>query len=370
MKKILTCAIAVIMVAALFVPAFTVPASAADGELLIKVNWLTDNFISVNQGTSVCQDFKEKYDLSKCTDDLFFPSKKEGCSSDVWKSDLFYIEETGYYVTDDTKYTIYFEVAAAHNNKYSGVPFLHENTEYDSLIMLAGSFSDDGDVDDPSGNPWTEFCYAYDYAKVDNAIGEGYTGEKDLMYLHPALATETFEADNCTGSPVTEFKFCTLKIEIDGLDVTTWYLDADRKWNKCDSLGSEVTYQAPYGSEIILGSYTRNEQRHNLIRGLRLVQGTGLTYDQILTAKQTTEPKPPRPEIPETQAPETQAPETKAPETKAPETKAPETQAPGTQAPATEAPKEEKKGCGDFAALLPVVAVAATGTVVFRRKRK
>jgi hypothetical protein len=71
----------------------------------------------------------------------------------------------------------------------------------------------------------------------------------------------------------------------------------------------------------------------------------------------------------ETQAPETKAPETQAPETKAPETKAPETQAPATQAPATEAPKEEKKGCKNSVALLPVLAVAAAGAVVFRRKR-
>jgi cell division septation protein DedD len=78
----------------------------------------------------------------------------------------------------------------------------------------------------------------------------------------------------------------------------------------------------------------------------------------------------PETQAPETQAPDTQAPETKAPGTQAPDTQAHETQAPATQAPATEAPKEEKKGCGSFAALLPVLAAAAAGAAVFRRKRK
>jgi hypothetical protein len=367
MKKILTFALAAAMVAALFVPAFAVPASAANGELLIKVDWLNDTFRTVNQGTTACSDISEKFDLSRCTSDMFYPVKSPTCTA--WGADFFYVEDTGYYITDDTKYTIYCEVCSVHYNKYSGIPLYHENSEYDSMIMLIGSFSDDGDTSDSAGNRWTELGYAYDYANHASVLGDGYDST-GMMNCHPVLSTETLEPDNCTGTAVTEFKFSTVKVEFDGLDVTTWYLDADRNWHRANSGGTEVTFQAVYGSEIVLGSYNRNNERHNIIRNLRLLQGTGLTYDQIQTAKQTTEPKPERPSDETTKAPETQAPETQAPETKAPETQAPETQAPETQAPATEAPKEEKKGCGNFAALLPVLAFSAAGAVAFRRKRK
>jgi hypothetical protein len=375
MKKFLTFALIATLVAALFVPVFSVPAQAADGELLIAVNWLTDPLYTLNVGTGVCQDFKEKYDLSKCTADMLFPIPKTTDSA-INKTDLCYVEDSGYYITDNTKYTIYFEAASPHLTRYSGITMYRENNEYGSIIMLYGHFSEYGDTYEDDGTRYTELGYAYDFSARKNNIGDGYDDKESIMLCHPALSTEDLGSqglvDTCKdGEPVSEFKFSTIKIEFDGLNITTWYLDADRNWHKADSYGSEVTLQAPWGSEILLGVECRDHlERHNICRNLKLLQGTGLTYDQIWTAKQTTEPKPPKPVAAESTAPETKAPETKAPETKAPETKAPETQAPETQAPATEAPKEEKKGCGDFAALLPVVAVAATGTVVFRRKRK
>ena len=129
MKKTLTVLLIAAMLFSMLIP---LSASAADGELLIAVNWTSDTFRTVNQGSSACQDFLQKYDLSKSTSDMLFMTMKEGCDDATKSSDMFYIEDTGYYITNDTKYTIYFEVASVHNNKYSGVPFLHENSDYDS----------------------------------------------------------------------------------------------------------------------------------------------------------------------------------------------------------------------------------------------
>ncbi len=76
----------------MFVP---VTSSAADGELLIAVNWLADAFRTVNQGTANWNNCLDKFDISKSTSDMLFMTKKADCPSDVWSADVFYIEDTG-----------------------------------------------------------------------------------------------------------------------------------------------------------------------------------------------------------------------------------------------------------------------------------
>ncbi len=373
MKKILTFALILTMIVSMFVP---MSASAADGELLIAVNWLTDKLETVNQGSSSCQDINEKFDLSKCTADMFFPLRKGTENDATWKSDFFYVEHSGYYITNDTKYTIYCEIASPHLTRYSGIPMLHENSAYQSYIMLMGHFSDYGDTVTDGDVRWTEFAYAYDYANRDSRVGEGYDNDETVMACHPALSVEDLGSQGFTDicgdgddmTPVTEFKFSTIKIEFDGLSVTTWYLDADKNWQRADSFGSEVTYDAEFGSEIILGTYTRNQMRHNVMRNLKLLQGTGLTYDQIWTAKQTTDPKPAKPADPTTAPVTTKAPvvTTAAPDTDAPTEAVATTAAPEADTTAA----SESKGCASAVAFVPVIALAAAGAFISRRKRK
>ncbi len=345
MKKILTIALFLAMLVSTFVPVFS---SASDGELLIAVNWLTDTFRTVNRGATPCQDFNEKFDLSKSTENMLF-LVNQNCNEETWDSDMFYIEDSGYYITEDTKYTVYFEVATPHTHRYSGVPFLNDTSKYGGIIMLMGCFSDNGDTSQGGGN-WTEFGYAVDYANRGSILGEGYNAIDNVMLCHPALSKETLGLkDTCSSNAVTSFKFSTLKIEMDGLNVTTWYLDADKKWNRADSLGSEVRYTAERGSEIVLGTYCRNQNRHNVIRNVKLLQGVGMTYDQIWSAQQTSEPKPAKPvSVVTTEEPVTQAPEA--------------TTAPPEEITTTAA---ENKGCGSSIVCVPVFAVCTAASVSF-----
>ena len=188
MKKTLIFVLLLALMASLFVP---FSASAKDGELLIAVNFLTDTFHTENRKTAVEYNYSDKYDLSQSTSSMLFATKKEGVDTDTWNADLHYVEDTGYYVTNDTKYTIYFEAASAHYNKWSGVTFLRDPNLYNALIILMGAYSDDGDNKDADGNRWSELLYAYDYGKVDYALGSGYNS-KTLMQFHPALVRVHF----------------------------------------------------------------------------------------------------------------------------------------------------------------------------------
>jgi len=365
MKRTLAIVLLLAITAAMFIP---VPASAKDGELLIAVDFLNDTFRTINNSNYPDVQFTDKFDLSNSTSTTLMPSKKADCTTDAWNADLAYIEDSGYYITEETKYTIYFEVAAAHNNKYSAVPFLCDTTDgFDSISMLFGAFSDDGDNSDGEGGKWTETAYAYDYAKIDHILGVGYNSKK-LMYSHPALTTEILAADTCKETEITEYKFSTWKIELDGLNVTSYYLNAEGAWvkNKNTTDNCDVEYTANWGSQIILGTYSRNEERHNVIRNIKLFQGVGMTAVQMEIAEKTTEPKPAKPET--TAAETTKAPETTKKETTttAPATtKAPDT----TKAPETTKAAETKSGCGSVAAIGVAVIVSVLGCAIIRKKQ-
>ena len=329
--------------------------SAADGELLVAVNWLNDPLKTVNMGATACQDFNEKFDLSKSTEDLLFLIN-QNCSDAVWDSDMFYIEDSGYYITNDTKFTVYFEVATPHGSRYSGVPFLHDTSKYGGYIMLMGCFSDNGDTKS-NGGKWTEFAYSIDYANRGSILGEGYDDLETVMLCHPALKSEALGAkDTCSNKAVVTFKFSTIKIEIDGLSVTTWYLDADKNWQRADSFGREVRYTAEFGSEIVLGTYCRNQNRHNIMRNVKLLQGVGLSYDQVWSAKQTTEPKPAKPALPET--------------TEDPLFQTSEDTGGNYEPEVTTTSQNSNKGCSSSVAFLPVVALTAACLLAIRKKRK
>lgn len=355
----------VLLICALFASAL-IPVSAADGELLIEVNFLTDEFITVHTMNLNTYDFSEKFDLSNVTPDTFMIQKNTACTNTVWEDCVWYIENSGYYVTEDTKYTVYFEVASPHSGKYSGIPIIREGDEFGLYAMLWGSFSDNGDNKDSDGNYWSEARYVYNYGEMKYQLGTGYNSN-NLSYFHPAFQVDSI-TDNCK-TEITEAKFATLKFEYNGLYITTFYLDDLNNWVRLENDGYPMEYITEYGSEIILGTYSRNQERHNIIRNIKLLQGTGLSYTEIQNAQQTSEPKPPKPE---TAAATTAAPvPTQAP-TEAPVVTDAPTAAPvATNAPeatATEA-VSEKKGCGSAVVFLPVTAALTVGCVVLRKKK-
>jgi hypothetical protein len=371
MKKTVLFVLLAAMLAVAVVPANV---SAKDGELLVQVDFLKDTFVTYNQETDTVTDFKAKFDLSNSTANMLMPMKKAGVSDTVWNAALSYVEHTGYYVTEDTKYTIYFEVGDVHHGKWFGIPLLYEFGNQ-SVIMIGGAMADNGEFDDETaGTKYSQVVIAYDRPDTAHNVGEGYN-EHGWLFYHPAITTDVLVVpDTCDAEEtITEALFTTIKVEIFGTSIIPYYLNASNEFVKM----SEVfTYDTEFGAEIILGTYAREGMRHNVLRNVKLLQGTGLTLADITTAKQTTEPKPARPEAqttaaPVTQAPETQAPDTQAPDTQAPESQAPETQAPGTQAPATQAPETEpaKKGCAGALALMPVAVSAAFGVFAYRRRR-
>ena len=366
MKKILTSLIIAAMLCAMIIP---MTAGAIDGDQLIKVDFLNDKFETVDPYYGSEVKFEEKWDMSKVTSDTLFITKKQDATDEAWKACLWYVEKTGYYVTESTKYTAYFEVASPHSTKYSGVPFLltedPEDHFYDNYYMYWGHFSDAGDNKDSEGNRWTEMRMTMNYGILDCIVGDGYNSNK-LSYIHPAFVTETV-SETCLATEVTELKFVTMKIEYEGLNVYLFYLDEKGDWIRIENDGAPMCYEADYGSEIVLGTYSRDQERHNIIRNIKLLQGTGLTLAQIQNANQTKDPKPAKP-APLTTEPEvTEAPEETEPETDAPAATDPAptegkviTADPGTEEPA-------KKGCGSFIGIASVMALAAAG-VMIRKK--
>lgn len=367
MKKILSAVLTAVLLTSMILP---LGVHAADGELLIEVDFLADTFRTVHTMVPNDNQFGDKFDFSAVTSDTLMIQKKAGCTTEVWEDPMWYVEDSGYYLTDDTKYTMVFEVASPHSTKYSGIALVHENDGYDSYDMMWGAFSDNGDNKDGDGNRWSEVRYVYNYGEMKYLLGSGYNSNS-LSYFHPALQTEVI-SDSCTSSAVTEAKFCTMKVEFNGRKITTFYLDASNNWVLLENDGNAMEYEAEFGSEIVLGVYARNQERHNIIRNLKLLQGTGLSYTDILTAKQTSEPKPAKPETeePTTAAPApTEAPTTASEPAEQP-TESPAQSDENKTDPADSEKGKESKGCKGSVVFVPVLFALAAGTVAVRRKRK
>lgn len=375
MKKIITAVVICAMLVTMFIPATV---SAKDGDLLIDVDFRNDTFKTVHALTEETFGFEKKFDLSTVTSDTLLFQKNAEADDAAWKEPMFYMEETGYYLTETSKYTMYFEIATPHNTKYSGVPLIHEvDGDYDYYIMMWGAFSDNGDNKDSDGKQWSEFRIVYNYGEDKYRLGTGYNS-KNLTFYHPALATETIPTDNCTSTPISEVKFATMKVEFEGLIAHFFYLDETGNFVRLETDGEPIEYISVVGAEVLLGTYARDAERHNIIRNMKLLQGTGLTLTDIMTAPQTTDPKPPKPEATTTASTTTEAPATA---TAVPDTT---TEAPAatTAAPAdssvpantTAAPAETTAaaggGCGSFMVFLPVTLVTTAAAVFVTRKKR
>ncbi len=309
MKKAIVFVILLAMAAALFVP---VTASAKKGDLLFKVDWIADKdkFVTVDYWKGKTVKFEEKYDLSNSTSDLLLPVKSTGDKD----GQLCYFEETGYKISANTNYTIYFEAASPHHTKYSGIVIMREPGDFDPktdddekgndsipvhkrIVMLSGHYSDEGDTKDANGKRWTETFFCYDRNSCDDTLlGTGYSDDHRLT-SHPKRIDIALPAgfnDNCSSinnENATETHpggvfFTAWKVEYKGLDVSAWYLDGQNKWVKADSEGSAVTYTAEDGADIVLGVSCRDGyERHNYCNNLRLVEGVGLSYEEIVNAQ-------------------------------------------------------------------------------------
>ena len=319
MKKALTIVIALAMVAAMFVP---LTASAKNGDLLFKVDWIADKakFQTVDYWKGTTVKFDEKYDISKSTSDMIVATASTGNKD----GQLCYFEETGYKLAADKNYTVYFEAASPHHTKYAGIVIMREPKDFNPktddtktgndsipvhkrIVMLSGHYSDEGDTydseDKETRKRWTETFFCYDRNSCDDTLlGTGYD-EDHRLTAHPKrldLALPEGFSDGCTdGDPNTQNKtadhpggvfFTAWKVEYKGLDVSAWYLDNDNKWVKATSNGNAVTYTAEAGADIVLGVSCRDGYaRHLYCNNLKLVQGVGLTYDQIKNAQPAAE---------------------------------------------------------------------------------
>ncbi len=141
-----------------------------------------------------------------------------------------------------------------------------------------------------------------------------------------------------------------------------WYRTAAFKFAKTYAGVTDIIYAAPVARRSDNG-YTARISEFS-------VYGASAANPELTNYAVATRPEPTTAEVTTAApAPDTQAPDTQAPETQTPETKAPDTQAPTSQAPATEAPKEEKKGCGNFAAGTWICVAAILGTAAVIRKK-
>ena len=369
MKKIITAVVICAMLVTMFIPTTVM---AKDGDLLIDVDFRNDTFKTVHALTEETFGFDQKFDLSTVTSDTLLFQKSAEATATTWKEPMFYFEDTGYYLTETSKYTMYFEVATPHNTKYSGIPLLHEiDGDYDYYIMMWGAYSDNGDNKDSDGKQWSEFRIVYNYGEDKYRLGTGYNS-KNLGFYHPALATESIITDNCTSTAISEVQFATMKVEFDGLIAHFFYLDETGNFVRVESDGEPIEYISVVGAELILGTYARDEERHNIIKNMKLLQGTGLTLTDIMTAPQTTDPKPPKPEV-TTAAPTTTAAPATTTAAPATTTAAPATT---TAAPATTtaAPADTtaaaEGGCGSFMVFLPVTLVTTAVAVFVTRKKR
>ncbi len=373
MKKALTILMLASMIAMLILPTGV---SAKDGELLHQVDFLKDTFETLAPESGVDYKFDQKFDLSNSTSNMLVPVKKAGVSDDVWNAPMSYFTRTGYYVTDETKYTVYFEVGDVHHGKWFGIPFLYEFNNR-STIMIGGAMADNGEFDDAeTGTKYSQVVIAYDRPDTAHNVGEGYN-EHGWLFYHPAITLDALTApDTCDeAETINEALFTTVKLEIEGRKVTPYYLDASNEFVK---MSDTFEYETEFGAELVLGTYSREGMRHNVMRNVKLLQGVGLTLGDISVARQTTEPKPDRPVEQTTEAPVTSAPETDAPPadstpagdtavaSEPQDTDAPE---PVQTQPQTEAPAE-KKGCGGFSAVPAAAVLAALALAGVRKKRK
>ncbi len=326
MKKFITFALVLAMVAAMFVP---MTASAANGDLLFKVNWVADkaNFKTVDYWKGTTVKYEEKYDISKSTDDMIVSSASSGDDD----GQLCYFEETGYKIAADKNYTIYFEAASPHHTKYAGIVIAREASDFDPttdaksgndsipvhkrIVLVSGHFSDEGDTKDANGKRWTECFFAYDRNSCDDCLlGTGYdedhrlTSHPQRFYLDLPAGFEDGCTDgrandeNATDTQPAGTFFTKWKIEYKGLDVSAWYLNDANEWVKADSNGNAVTYTAEAGSDIVLGISCRDGYaRHLYCNNLKLLSGVGLTYDQIQNAQPAAEgPETPALEVVDT----------------------------------------------------------------------
>ncbi len=276
MKKVAIFVLTVALLAAMVIPAFT---SAANAVLLKKVNFLTDTFETVNKESDGTFKFSDKYDLSKSTADALVPIKKDGVSDDNWNAKLSYFTRTGYKISDSTGYTICFEMGVLHGGWF-GVPLAIEKTSGD-ILMIGGAMADNGEqTDSATGTNWSQIVIAHNNPNTSNNVGEGYN-EHGWLFYHPKLTTETVASDNCQGDAVTEAKFSTLKVEFVGKKVVPYYLNDSGEFVK---MSDTFTYEVEEGSEIVLGTFAREQHRHGITRNIYLVEGTGLSLSAIQNA--------------------------------------------------------------------------------------
>ena len=275
MKKI---AVFVLILTMLTAMVFPTASSAAGAVLLKKADFVNDTFETIAKESETSCNFADKFDLSRSTSDTLIPVKKAGVSDANWNARLFYFTRTGYKVSETAAYTVCFEVATVHPGWF-GVPFLVDSAS--DVTMLGGALSDNGETEDPNtGTNFTQAVIAKNYPATQYKVGDGYN-EHGWLFYHPQITKETIQADDCQGDPVTEALFTTLKIEINGKAVTPYYLNASGQFVKMEET---FAYEAEVGSDIVLGAYSREAHRHGIVRNAVLVEGTGLTLNDIKNA--------------------------------------------------------------------------------------
>ena len=332
MKKALSSILAVIMIAALLIPAAATETSpeidlytpAADGDLLYTVNFTGDSMYE--PGRSVFADADVEVTLDQLDTGKVTLKGLTDKAQGRWGAEV-----KGLPLNEKTAYTLYYTVTRSSTIN-----------EKDPALGIA--------VDDVFG------FYGYSYNTRFLEKGKTLAGHNTIKYVDSGIAAEgdTYS----TGESVQHYA-----LEVNGQKVTMklFVMDNTGAWVLADET-KEGEVLVFYTDNIGVFFYVYYINMAVTISDVTIHKGMNISKEKLL-------------EVVETDPPAT----TKTPKTEAPvTTSAPETDAPTeagdvtTAAPVvtTAAPAKEEGGCKSFAAPSAIVFAIATGAIMIGKKKR
>lgn len=242
-------------VSALLVLTLPLSALAADGDMLLKVDYTSSKFETINITDDTQVEFADRFDMVVKKDYIKYEQKADDPAS---HAHLWYMYETDMEITADTKYTYYFEAATPTAGKYDGVALATNGTD---RFMLYGSFSNNGDTG------------ASDFRiRVNNKDDWGDTQWKDQTTV------KTNVVEDSEG-----YLFTTIKVELNGLDGKVFWLDENDEWVEVAS-----SFVLPEGCVLAVGVYGRDGNRPLIVKNTKIIEGVDMSIDEIPTTADAT----------------------------------------------------------------------------------
>jgi len=237
------------VIAALLVLTLPMSAFAADGDLLLKVDYTSEEFETINVTDDTEVEFADRFDVVIKKNYIKFEQKADDPASGCH---LWYMYETDLKITDDSHYTYYFEAATPVAGKYDGIAIATNGTDH---YMLYGSFSNNGD----NG--------ASDFRMRVNNKDKFVTGWADKS------AVTTYVEEDSEG-----YLFTSVKIELDGRRGKVFWLDENEEWVELSS-----SFTLPEGCVLAAGVYGRDGNRPLIVKNARIIGGVDMSYDDMPT---------------------------------------------------------------------------------------